>query len=214
MTEAFDRVAVLGFGPSLRCLAERDAARLIDRGVAVIAVNRAILAWPATHWFTLDPDDRNRPIMAAKPRAATYYAAVPGDYGCRDAARTLHRAPAEPGVTYLRRIEGRGRWKAVPTLSEDQGAIHTGNSAWGALQVAWLMNAKRIGIFGVDGSPNGYARGPGTPYDLGHLPALFATAVGQIRERGVFVFNASPLSRVICFPRCPVERGLRWLTDP
>src|SRR3546814_2104226 len=50
----------------------------VAAGARVIAVNQAILWLPVAHsWFTLDPDDRVRPLMQRPRDGVTYYAAVP-----------------------------------------------------------------------------------------------------------------------------------------
>src|SRR3546814_472142 len=154
----------------------------VAAGARVIAVNQAILWLPVAHsWFTLDPDDRVRPLMQRPRDGVTYYAAVPDDYGQPHAYRRNHRAPAEPGITWLHRLTGAGTLKARACLSEDRGAIHTGNSAWGALGLAYHMCRQgmdhRVALLGVDAdsAPYAFLSGqPRTPFD--HLPALFESA--------------------------------------
>lgn len=211
---SYERVAILGFGPSMRCLTKHDVQRLIDHGVAVIAVNRAALHWPATHFFTLDCSPINRSILRCRPLGenATYYAAVPDDYGLARARVASHRHPPEPGVVYLQRESGKGPLKSKAGLSSDPGVINTGNSAWGALQVARFLNPRFICLFGVDGSHHGYAFGPGGPATpLNHLPLLFASSAEQFRREGVGILNASPTSILTCFPKTTPPVGVQWL---
>jgi hypothetical protein len=196
-------VAILGSGPSLIGF---DLAQL--RGLDVIAVNRSILHLPHSprFWFTMDTSDSNRDIMAkAGHGPTTYYAAVYPHYGQRPG-----KDPPEPGVHYLKRIHGTGPKVSRDGLSTDPTGIHTGNSAYGALGLAFLMGARRIALLGVDGT-KGYAwsgRGPG---DLSHLKWLFSTAVDQLAAAGVKVVVGSPESTVDCWPRMTPGEAVEWL---
>lgn len=201
------RVAIVATGPSAEELTLALLEDAAEAGVHVIAVNGAI-AWPpvAHSWFTLDPDRRNRPRMA-NPRSGThYYAAVPDDYGSPTALHNRHRAPAERGVTWLRRFRG-----SVP-LSCDPRAIRSGNSAFGALNLAWLMRAERVALIGVDGTPSRHAyERRRSIRSMSHLPSLFRSATSQLEDRNVEVRNGSPDSRVTCFPRCAPDEAIEWV---
>jgi len=90
-----------------------------------------------------------------------------------------------------------------------------GNSAFGALGIAYLMGARRIAIIGLDATRETYARGVGRPRGgIDHVPGLFATALPQLERRGAEVMNGSPHSRVVCFPRCTPEQALEWISEP
>jgi hypothetical protein len=209
-------VAIVAGGPSVRAVPREAFVAAAARGVFVLAVNQAIDWLPSLDgWFTLDPSAVNRRIMVGagrRPRVL-FYAAVPECYGDPAAADRILRAPPEPGVTFLRRL-------IDPTqplgqrfgLSADPGAIHTGNSAWGALQVAVLMGARRIALLGVDGARDaGYAYAPGCPRgSLDHLPRLFDSAIPQLQALGIFVVNGSLASLVTCFPRVDPVAALEW----
>lgn len=217
VTARHDRIVIVAGGSSLRRLHFASLERAARAGAHVIAVNGAIAWLPVAHsWFTLDPDDRVRPLMARPRTGVHYYAAVPADYGRPDAHRRNHRAPAEPGITWLHRVTGDGYLSARATLSEDPGAIHTGNSAWGALGLAYHMCRQvldhRIALLGVDADRGPYAfmsGRPRTPFD--HLPALFESALPQLRARCIAVMNGSRRSRVACFTRCEPNAALDWL---
>jgi hypothetical protein len=206
-----ERVAIIASGPSLRGVELR-----VPRGVRMIAVNSAVchLAFAPHFWFTLDPSPANRAIMACASRLPqiAFYAAVPPQYGSPAARRSM-RAPPEEGVNFLGRLEGLGGHYPPPGLSTDPRFIHTGNSAYGALGLAFLMGAKRIALLGVDGTSSGYAWGPGSPKDLRHLPALFASAAPQLLEAGVEVIVGSPRSAVDCWPRVRPEDALDWIEE-
>ena len=98
-------------------------------------------------------------------------------------------------------------------LSEDPGAIHTGNSGWGALGLAYHMRPRKVALLGVDanGAGHAYADIPQRPGELDHLPLLFVSACGQLEARGIQVRNGSPESNVTCWPRVEANAALRWL---
>src|SRR3546814_15715679 len=99
----------------------------VAAGARVIAVNQAILWLPVAHsWFTLDPDDRVRPLMQRPRDGVTYYAAVPDDYGQPHAYRRHHRAPAAPGITWLPRLTG----ARSAARSVEEECVSTRRSWW------------------------------------------------------------------------------------
>lgn len=213
--ERADRVLIVACGPSAAAVPAEQFRQAAAAGVYVLAVNGSVAWLPLEHgWMTVDPSPANRRIMAGRWPGVTYYAAVPDDYGTPRAGVAFHRPPAERGIVYLRRVAGVGRWKQMPTLSEDPRRIHTGNSAWGALGVAYLMGARRIGILGLDATDEPYAFSGSRPkYDFRHLPALFESALPQLRARGVRVLNGSPGSRVGAFDRSPASAMMRWISE-
>jgi len=189
---------------------------VLDRlpGVFTIAVKQAILAFTASAWVTVDPNPRAQALMNT-PRARThYYAAVPLDYGTARARLSFHRVHAPEHVTYLHRVAGKEPSRNMIALSDDPGALHTGNSAWGALGLAYLLRPRKIGILGVDGTRDEHGIGVGRPNgSLDHLPWLFETALPQLKEHNIEVRNGSPRSLVTCFPRCTPQELLSWLME-
>jgi hypothetical protein len=207
VTERHDRIAIVASGPSARGF--RAAP-----GVTVIAVNGAV-EWlePAPdYWFTLDPGHRNRSRMLNRRNGTAYTAAVPVGFGTRRARLPVMRLPAPAGVRYLQRMTGTGVLGARPGLSEDPRQIHTGNSAYGALGLAYLMGATRIALFGVDATPERRVEG-GRPGNLSHVPALFESALLQLQAARVTVVMASRTSRISCFDRMSQKRALAWLAE-
>lgn len=204
-----DRVVIVATGPSL---SQIDPAVFDQCGATIIAVNGAVSRVNGAHcFFTCDPSVKVRSLLRSQRPCVRYFAAVPDDFGTRNAAAAVHRPPPESNVTYLRRLTGNGPWKHKPGLSEDRGAIHTGNSAYGALGLAYLMNARRVALFGVDGH-GGYAWGlGGAPNDLSHLDLIFRSALPQLKARSVEVVNASPESAVECFPKVTPRDALAWI---
>lgn len=202
---------IVASGPSAERVPKEMFRKARDAGVYVIAVNGASDFCPSFDcWFTLDPSDHNKKIMASPRACATYYAAVPDDYGSPHAKHALHREPAERGIVYLRRLKrpvGRG-------LSGTRHGVASGNSAFGALNIAFLLGAQKIAMIGVDGSREAYAFGSRLPRkNFNHLPNLFKTAMFQLKSRKIEVINGSPKSFVTCFPRRDPLHAIRWLMD-
>lgn len=206
------RFIIVATGPSAEALDHALLQDAVDFGVQVIAVNGAIQWIPvAHHWFTLDPSPLfNRPLMRDRRPGVEYWAAVPDDYGTPQAEHSCHRAPAEDGVTYLRR-------RAVPiekgaVISEDPEAIISGNSAFGALQLGCLMGGTRFALIGIDGTREPYAHGTRRPtWNFRHLPSLFRAAGPQLRARGASIINGSPHSAVECYRRCRPNEAVEWV---
>lgn len=204
-----ERVLIVATGPSI-------AGLVLNRqdfpGVHIIAVKQAIHCVNAHSWITVDPNIRARAMMKNQREGTKYYAAVPDDYGMPNARLLHHRVTVDPNVIYLHRTVGTGPLKAKYGLSEDRGALHTGNSAWGALGIAYLMGAQKIGFLGLDGSQLPHGVGEGAPRgSLAHLPQLFASALPQLSARGVEVLNGSPQSTIKCFYRVSPQAVLNWI---
>lgn len=146
--------------------------------MTVIAVNGAI-DWlsRADYFFTLDPSPVNLRRLKQRRDGTAYCAA-----GIR-----------LPGVLSYERVSERGpeprprgcpawwlwRWSAVKTLATDPGRIHSGNSAWGALGLAYHLGFTDVALVGVDGTTAPRVEG-GNSNNLSHLPELFASALPQI----------------------------------
>lgn len=195
------RFVVIGSGSSLSHLIPID----LPEGIESIAVNGAIgfTRRPPNHWFTLDLSEVNlmRLRLSQRRKGTIYHVAAPVRF-----ARRI------PQIRYYVRIEGsgHGRFRTKGSLCSGPRAIHTGNSAWGALQLACQLGpASKIALLGVDGY-GPYAKG-GTPGELGMMPDLFSSAVEELAERNIQVVNGSPHSIVDCFPRMTPEAALEWL---
>lgn len=206
--ERAERVLIICTGPSLGNPRFPAAS-----GRYTIAVNGAIdLPFIVDAFFTCDPSLRNRQRLRRRRPGVKYFAAVPDEFGTKNAKSIVHQHAPDYGVTWLRRLEGDGPWRHRLGLSEDPGCIHTGNSAYGALGMAYLMGARKIAFVGMDATQSPYAcRLQGKPGDLSHLPDIFRTALPQLEAQGVQVRVGSPASRVDCFPRCNFGEALSWL---
>lgn len=146
----------------------------------MIAVNGAI-EWlsRADYFFTLDPSPANLNRIQHRRKGVKYCAAG--------------LATPVQGVTHFQRIAWRGeepaetaspewwlwRWSAVPGLAEKKSQIHSGNSAYGALGLAYHLGVTEVALVGVDASREKGICG-GWPNNLSHLPGLFASARPQI----------------------------------
>lgn len=196
---AHERAVIVASGPSAAGFVPPD-------GVLVIAVNGAIEWVPrADYWFTLDPSAANRRRWCNPRTGVKYCAAVPADWPqlpphVRRFERvcSTRRFTCEPKSPegWLR------RWQAVPRLCVKSGKIHTGNSAWGALGLAYHLGARRVALVGVDATQEPRAEG-GEPNNLSHLPLLFATAIDQIE-----VVSCGRMGGV---PQMTIEEGMTWL---
>lgn len=197
-------ILIVASGPSA---AEFDFSQ-VPESTCIIAVNGAIDWLPrADFWFTLDPSPENMRRMMNQ-RDAHYVCAGDGIL--------------PEGVTRLQRISQQvdqpqdlyspewwfWRWSCKAGLSEDGAAIHTGNSAYGALGMAYHMRPAKIVLAGVDGTKDeriggGYCR------DLRHLPMLFASAIAQLEAAGIEIANAG---RLDCFQKKTPQECIDWLT--
>lgn len=218
-----DNVIIVGGGPSATMF------RHTYPSVPVIAVNAAV-AWSrrADFFFTLDPSPANRRLMREQRPDCAYYAAVPDDYGSPSAAHSGMRAPAEKGVTFLHRLtkewtspldvyaiancggDPGARWSACDRLATRRDSIHTGNSAYGALGLAFHMMPRRIALY-VDATQETRVDG-GTPGPLNHLPYLFLSAIPQLEEAGIDV-RVPTRSNLIGFPKHTEQELLSWISS-
>ena len=201
-----DRIVIVASGPSLSAV---DPERIAATDAAIIAVNGAIEWLPrADYWFSLDTSDVNFARMRDPVPGVVYVMACPEKWSLPPGIHRIERLAREGLQIRSERLrpEMRGR----PGLSTRTDAVHSGNSAYGALGLAFHMRPRAIALLGVDGTDAPRVEG-GAPNDLGHLPMLFETAVRQLAAAGIQVFNGSYRSRVRCFPRMSPRRALERL---
>lgn len=214
VTERAERIVIVATGPSVSFVPLTLFEALYAMGVYILGVNGAGMWLPKMNgWFTLDPSPRNRQITSLRKQGVTYYVAVPDDYGQPNARLESHRSSRLQHVVYLRRVEGSGYLKQRLTLSEDPYSVHTGNSAWGALGIAYLMKPHKIVLLGVDCNNNGYAyqRRLRPKHSFDHLPALFASACPQLERSKITILNGSMESRLTCFEKAKPVKALEWI---
>lgn len=210
VNEQHDYIAVVGTGASLK-----NVKLYFKDHVKVIAVNQAVkILDHFDYWFTLDTSTTNRLLMKNQLHGAIYYAAVPLDYGKNNARVAAMRREPETNIKYLRRISGTmfGRLRAKSSMPTSPGKIHTGNSGWGAFQLAYHMYPKKIALFGLDGFGN-YAYPGGKPTHLQPMKQLFASSCYQIEKRNIHVINGSPDSLIDCYERISPIKAMDWINS-
>lgn len=193
-----DRVLIVATGPSVE---EVRIPKL--QGVHVIAVNDAIRWLPrADSWFSMDVGGPRVRELASNPEIGTrYYMAAPDSHQER-----------LPNVTYLRRVMGDGVRGTKHKLATLPNEIHAGNSTGGAMNLAFHMRPRKIGILGLDATDVGHAYSSHDPaWSLGHLPELFESYLPQLKKAGIQVRNGSPRSNVTCFTRQTQQEVIEWL---
>lgn len=197
VTQRHDTLIVLASGPS-------GAGPWPEHpGVPVIAVNGAIdgLVWDPDYWITLDPSPINQGRFQSRRQGTRYFVAVNSDHGPN--AKDLNHRADFTGCHKLLRQHGRG-------LPGDKRIIHIGNSGRAGIQLALHMGAKRVAVFGVDATDEGYWHADGMgPDNLKGLPGLLCELAGLADIR----FADSPRSRVAGFPKVPPADLLRWICN-
>jgi hypothetical protein len=199
-------VAIVGGGPSLIGF---DYEKL--RGAHVLAVKGTIFDIPwADAGFGLDmPRYIEWRERLANVQARVYWA-VPEDQLQKTGP------PPSKNITFLKRLNGED-------VSADPGAIYGGGtSGFGAVQIALLKQAKRIGLFGFDYNGGGEVENGGFRHNDQHYVKKraqnaenwrvwsehFRVYVPALREMGVHVFNACPHSQIECFQKVTLDDGV------
>lgn len=174
------RAVIVASGPSARGF-------IPPEDVVVIAVNGAATWLPRMdQWFSLDasPDNRRHLFVAHERGARCHVAGEPWllHARCMRIARYWTRVHADPHRGPLPDTpEGHLRLnQAVLGINKTPGHINTGNSAWGALGLAWHMGFDDVALVGVDASTGERCEG-GHSRNLSHLPLLFASALPDMR---------------------------------
>ena len=195
-------VFLLGGGASLRGF---DFARLRGRGIAV-GINQAMFDADVAAGISIDhPFVRNREgALCTFAARRELYLAVGERW--RDAG-----LPAIAGAVYLRGID------LGVSLQADCVATG-GTSGHAALNLAVLKRARRIVLLGYDYGPIGEQHHYHDAYPW-HRPAeqswrawakRFEPAAAALATLGIAVVNASPHSRLACFPRMSIDEALAW----
>lgn len=174
-------------------------------GVVVIAVNGAI-DWVrrADYFFTLDPSVENMRRLRCQRIGVKYCYAYDNLFPVGNAefyeriggCEFISPQPYTPQWWC-------NRWRGKLGLSDRVGQIHTGNSAYGALGLAYHLGAEKVALVGVDA--NSLMRvGGGFPNNLSHLPLLFESAMGQIE-----LINCGEMKSAV--PTKTIKDGMDWL---
>lgn len=209
-----DNIIIVGGG---RSLTDFNFGYLKSLG-HIITINDSGKVIPyADSWFTLDPWGLEGPQLPPPLSTSKLYAAVPDDFGTPNARSEAHRKPVYRPVTFLHRIikhnliHGSSDTAYKLGLCEDKDCISTGNSGYGALNLAYHMRPKRILLLGIDGDIGYYYDKTKNNRRLSALPAMFRSAIPQLEAQGITVVNGSIKSTVDAFPRMTVEDGLEFM---
>lgn len=212
--DSIKRVIIIASGPSLM---NYDLKKLKKIDAYKITINESGKWAPfADAWFTLDP------WGLTTGQIPTYFqgkkfAAVPDDYGTASARCKDHRVAAPDDVQFLHRLQSHNNpymssnTAFILGLSEDTGCINTGNSAYGALNLAYHHRPEKILLLGVDGTSGYFYPSKKNNGSLSTLPSLFASTVDQLKANKIQVVNGSIKSRVNAFERMTIDGGLEWL---
>lgn len=198
-TKSARKAVVIASGKSLKGF---DLWKLNRPDIFTITVNDSVKsAIFADAWFTLDPWGLDGPQLPSDKFQGKLYAAVPEDFGDPNCPCRNHRIDPPPNITYLRRVQGKG-------LSLEPDTIHTGNSGFGAFNLATLLGAKYILLLGIDATRGYFYSDTKFNQNLNHLPEMFLLTLPQLQKMGIKVFNGSPESRVHCFTRYEPDYAL------
>lgn len=210
-----DVAIIVASGPSLTGF---DFDRLRGLGT-IITVNNSVKSVPfADIWFTLDPWGLHGPQLPSAEFTGKMYAAVPEDFGTPKAQTPQHRHKPDSRITFLHRLRSHNKVGVSSEtayklgLSEDKSCISTGNSGYGAFNLAYHLRPKKILLLGIDGSLGYFYTKSETNRPLRYLPAMFASTVSQIQAANIKVINGSINSAITSFPRYTVEESLKELT--
>jgi hypothetical protein len=198
-----------------RSLAGFDFEQIRNPDYYIITVNNSVKAVPfANAWFTLDPWGLHGPQLPPRDFKGKMFAAVPQDYGRRDARSPQHRKNPRPGIIFLHRlishnnINVSSETAGVLGLSEDPRCVATGNSGYGAFNVAYLLKPRKILLLGLDGDVGYFYSNREKNRPLKELPKLFNSTKIQIQKANIQVINGSKNSTVITFPRYSIDEAL------
>ena len=193
-----DRVLVLASGPS-------GAGPWPEHpGVPVIAVNGAIegLTWAPDYWFTIDPSPVNMARFRGLSEDTVPLIAAEADVG-PEAYHPIYRHDfGRAHILCLKRGVG---------MTTDTRIVGVGNSGRAAVHVAMHMGAKRIGVFGVDGTDDAHWYDPSK--HSGNLKSLGAGCAVLKRPGVELVFADNGRSRVEGQTRATPEATLAWLLE-
>lgn len=212
-SDAQDTVIIVASGPSLTGF---NFERIRGKG-HIIAVNGSGNSVPfGDSWFTLDPWGIGPKGQQLPTKfAGRLYAAVPEDFATPNAQAANHRVMSNPEITYLHRLRQHNHVGVSSEtaykigLSEDSSCISTGNSGYGALNLAYHLRPKKIILLGIDGSIGYHYTKSSTNRPLTYLPQMFESTVEQMQRAGIEVINGSLNSAITCYPRMSVDDALK-----
>lgn len=219
VTERHDNIIIVGSGSSLKGF---NFNKLRGLGHIITINDSAKHVNDADSWFTLDPWGLAGPQLPPQ-KNIKLYAAVPQDYGRYDARSKDHRRPIPlhiaSRITFLHRIISSNKASVnsehqyTLKLCEDKRCISTGNSGYGALNLAYHMEPKNILILGIDGTIGYFYESKKTNRPLNFLNTLFKSTVDQLQKNNIKVINGSKESIVTPFPRYTPDESVEVFKD-
>lgn len=206
------KVIVVCSGRSLKGF---DFERIRNPDYYVITVNNSVKAVPfADAWFTLDPWGLHGPQLPPRDFKGKMYAAVPQDYGRRDARNPHHRKNPRAGIIFLHRLISHN-FSTVSSetagalgLSEDPRCVSTGNSGYGAFNIAYHLKPRKILLLGLDGDIGYFYSDVERNRSLSEVPKLFNSTKVQMQKANIQVLNGSKDSKITTFPRYSIHGAL------
>lgn len=205
-----DKVIIIGSGPSLIGF---DFNKLRGLGT-IIAVNGSADSVPfADIWFTLDPWGLEGPQLPTNFNGRLV-AAVPEDYGTPHAQSRQHRVVPRANMLFLHRLRSNNYVNASSEnsfklgLSPDPSCISTGNSGYGAFNLAYHLAPKKILMLGIDANIGYFYTDKSRNRPLTHLAKMFDSTKSQIEKSGISVINGSINSGITTYPRFIVDEAL------
>lgn len=211
-----DDVVIICSGMSLRNV---DLTRLKQKNCYIITVNGAGAQIDYAHaWFTLDPWGLNGPQLPPN-HCGKLYAAVPDDYGTPYARAHAHRVTPNYKVTLLHRLMSHNMVDVSSDtaykmgLSEDPSCINTGNSGYGAINLAYHLRPKRIILLGMDAGIGYFYTDNARNRPLNTLPLLCKSALPQLQNSNIEIINGSQISKILCYPRMAPNDAINLLND-
>jgi hypothetical protein len=179
-----ERAIIVASGPSAKNFSPPD-------GVTIISVNGAIDWIPRSdYFFTLDPSAENIKRLTHRRPGVIYCVAGFSVPNALCFERIAYRSYPEP---HDKNTQEWWAWRlqAVGKLCTEANKIHTGNSAWGALGLAYHLGIRRVALIGVDASDENRIEG-GKSGNLSHLPSLFSSATQQMNVVSLGKLNSIP----------------------
>lgn len=203
VTEQHDSIIIVASGSSLIGF---DFRKLENCG-HIICVNNSYKGLEKfDSWFTLDPWGLSGE-QPPKNFKGTLYAAVPQDFGTNHARVVAHKNKMPTNIIYLHRLISHNKPGVSSEtayrlgLSEDNGCINTGNSGFGAINLAYHMRPKKILLLGLDATVGYYYSKTEKNRPLDFLPMLVSSAKDQLENTNTVVINGSKDSKIDCFSR-------------
>lgn len=202
-----DLIFIIGSGPSAKNV---NFKALKEVGYC-IAVNDVGHRFPsADAWFTLDPWGLHKQQLNDRFEGIPY-AAVPDFYGTKYAISHDHKFMPKKKFNYLCRIPQNFDMRNTAAhkqwgLNEDPRCINSGNSGFGALNLAFHMRPKKIALIGIDCTQGYFFNEKYRTKPLDHVPFLFMSAVKQLKRENIETVDCSLFGNLKCFPKVSWEK--------